>query len=187
MSWPRAPPRFSYLRAGLGLNTYPSSSDTPSLSTNQSIPPSSSSSDRNYHSNGGIPKKKYVSVRWTKEEHMRFLEGLQALGRGEWVGIAKDYVITKNPTQVTSHAQKHFLYQSKNAGKQCKGSSILDLHPPPLPPPPQPARERQMNNVENPTPVRVRISFWMYIGVPNTGPNPIRPLAIRANPNTQRQ
>ncbi|KAK1320254.1 hypothetical protein QJS10_CPA03g01275 [Acorus calamus] len=142
-----------------------------------------SSSDRIYHSDSGVPKKKYVSVRWTKEEHMRFLEGLQAFGRGEWAGIAKDYVITKNPTQVTSHAQKPFLYQSKNAGKQQRGSSIFDL---PLPPP-QPAPQRQMNNVENPTLVRVRIPFWMHIGVSNTATNPIRPLAISVNPNMQRQ
>ncbi|KAK1283976.1 hypothetical protein QJS10_CPB21g01241 [Acorus calamus] len=80
-----------------------------------------------------VPKKKRVSVRWTNEEHMRFLEGLLALGKGEWGRIARDYVITKNTTQVTSHAQKHFLHQSsKNAGKQRKGSSIFDLHPPPL-------------------------------------------------------
>ncbi|KAK1283108.1 hypothetical protein QJS10_CPB21g01208 [Acorus calamus] len=166
-------PPMKKFKSMIDLNTYPSSSDRPLLSTNQSRPSSSSSSssDRNYHSDGGVPKKKYVSVRWTKEEHMRFLEGLQALGKGDWAGIAKDYVITKNTTQVTSHAQKHFLYQLKNAGKQRRGSSIFDL---PLPPP-QPAPQRHMNNVENPTPVRVRIPFWMHIGVSNTAPNPIRP------------
>ncbi|KAK1283785.1 hypothetical protein QJS10_CPB21g01239 [Acorus calamus] len=99
----------------IDLNTYPSSSYN---STS--------------HSNDSVPKKKRVSVRWTNEEHMRFLEGLLALGKGEWGRIARDYVITKNTTQVTSHAQKHFLHQSsKNAGKQRKGSSIFDLHPPP--------------------------------------------------------
>ncbi|KAK1320964.1 hypothetical protein QJS10_CPA03g01252 [Acorus calamus] len=127
--------------------------------------------DQTSHSNDGVPKKKRVSVRWTKEEHMRFLEGLQALGGGEWPRIARDYVNTKNTTQVTSHAQKHFLHQSKNAGKQRKGSSIFDLHPLPRP-------QRQTNNVDNPTPVRVHIPFWMHIG-------PVRPLAIRVNPNMQ--
>ncbi|KAK1322572.1 hypothetical protein QJS10_CPA03g01248 [Acorus calamus] len=105
---------------------------------------------------------------------MRFMEGLQALGRGEWAGIARDYVVTRNTTQVASHAQKYFLYQLKNAGKQRRGSSIFDLPPPP-PPPPQLAPQRQTNNVENPTPVRVRIPFWMHIGVSSTAPNPIRP------------
>ncbi|KAK1283786.1 hypothetical protein QJS10_CPB21g01238 [Acorus calamus] len=98
----------------IDLNTYPSSSYNPTS-----------------HSNDSVPKKKRVSVRWTNEEHMRFLEGLQELGRGEWGRIARDYANTKNTTQVTSHAQKHFLHQSsKNVGKQRKGSSIFDLHPP---------------------------------------------------------
>ncbi|KAK1283783.1 hypothetical protein QJS10_CPB21g01231 [Acorus calamus] len=154
----------------IDLNTYPSSSDRPSLSPNQSRPPSSS--NRNHHSDGGIPKKKRVPMKWTKDEHMRFLEGLQALGKGEWAGIARDYVVTRKATQVASHAQKYFLYQLKNEGKQHRGSSIFDL---PLPPAPQPAPQRQMNNVENPTPLRVRIPFWMHIGVSNTAPNPIRP------------
>ncbi|KAK1320966.1 Phosphoinositide phospholipase C 2 [Acorus calamus] len=58
------------------------------------------------------------------------LRRLRTLSREEWARIARDYVNTKNTTQITSHAQKHFLHQSKNAGKQRKGSSIFDLHPP---------------------------------------------------------
>ncbi|KAK1320965.1 hypothetical protein QJS10_CPA03g01253 [Acorus calamus] len=53
-----------------------------------------------------VPKKRSVTVHWTVEEHRRFLEGLQALGRGKWAGIARDYVITRNVTQVSTHAQK---------------------------------------------------------------------------------
>ncbi|KAK1284433.1 hypothetical protein QJS10_CPB21g01226 [Acorus calamus] len=53
-----------------------------------------------------VPKKRSASVHWTEDEHMRFLEGLQALGRGKWAGIARDYVITRNATQVSTHAQK---------------------------------------------------------------------------------
>ncbi|KAK1290368.1 hypothetical protein QJS10_CPB18g00850 [Acorus calamus] len=163
-------PPMKKFKSIIDLNTYPSSSDRPSLSSNQSRPPSSSS-DRNYHSDGGVPKakKKRVPMQWTNDEHMRFLEGLQALGKGEWAGIARDYVVTRNATQVASHAQKYFLYQLKKR----RGSSIFDLPPPP---PPRPAPQRQMNNVENPTPLRVRIPFRMHIGVSNTGPNPIRPL-----------
>ncbi|KAK1270699.1 hypothetical protein QJS04_geneDACA020958 [Acorus gramineus] len=174
-------PPMKKFKSMIDLNTYPSSSDRPSsLSPNQSRPPSSSS-DLNYHSDGGVPKKKRVPMKWAEDEHMRFLEGLEALGRGEWAGIARDYVITRNATQVASHAQKHFLYQLKNKGKQRRGSSIFDLPPPP---PPEPAPQRQTNNVENPTPVRVRIPFWMHIGVSNSAPNSIKP---RANPNMQCQ
>ncbi|KAK1283113.1 hypothetical protein QJS10_CPB21g01207 [Acorus calamus] len=47
-----------------------------------------------------VPKKRSASVHWTEDEHGRFLEGLQALGRGKWAGIARDYVITRNATQM---------------------------------------------------------------------------------------
>ncbi|KAK1289632.1 hypothetical protein QJS10_CPB18g00849 [Acorus calamus] len=80
-----------------------------------------------------------------RESHKALLRGplkapKEEVQRGERGRIARDYVITKNTTQVTSHSQKHFLHQSlKNAGKQCKGSqsivntcprsySVLDAH-----------------------------------------------------------
>jgi SHAQKYF class myb-like DNA-binding protein len=52
---------------------------------------------------------------WTEEEHMIFLRGLEKLGKGNWRGISRDFVTTKTPTQVASHAQKHFLRQSQNS------------------------------------------------------------------------
>ncbi|KAK1271115.1 hypothetical protein QJS04_geneDACA022053 [Acorus gramineus] len=74
-----------------------------------------------------VPKKRSVSVHWTEEEHRRFLKGLQALGSGKWAGIARDYVITRNATQVSTHAQKYFQHQAQNAQKQCTYSSIFDM------------------------------------------------------------
>ncbi|KAK1272004.1 hypothetical protein QJS04_geneDACA022048 [Acorus gramineus] len=74
-----------------------------------------------------VPKKRSVSVHWTEEEHRRFLKGLQALGSGKWSGIARDYVITRNATQVSTHAQKYFQHQAQNAQKQCTYSSIFDM------------------------------------------------------------
>ncbi|KAK1284432.1 hypothetical protein QJS10_CPB21g01225 [Acorus calamus] len=100
----------------IDLNTYPASSDVPLLSLYLSIPPSD---NHNYHSNNSVPKKKRVSVAWTKDKHMRFLEGLQAFGSGKWTGIARDYVITRNTTQAASHAQKHFHYQSQSVSRWC--------------------------------------------------------------------
>ncbi|KAK4589152.1 hypothetical protein RGQ29_019943 [Quercus rubra] len=38
-----------------------------------------------------------------------FLLGLQKLGKGDWRGIACNYVISRTPTQVASHAQKYFI------------------------------------------------------------------------------
>mmetsp|Transcript_58706 Transcript_58706/g.187265 ORF Transcript_58706/g.187265 Transcript_58706/m.187265 type:complete len:260 (+) Transcript_58706:983-1762(+) len=40
---------------------------------------------------------------------MAFLVGLKKLGKGNWRGISRHFVPTRTPTQVASHAQKHFL------------------------------------------------------------------------------
>ncbi|KAJ1376514.1 SANT/Myb domain, partial [Sesbania bispinosa] len=68
------------------------------------------------------------AVRWTKEEHGRFLVGLENYGRGHWKNIARYSVRTKTPTQVASHAQKYFLRQKLSGGKDNKRrSSIHDI------------------------------------------------------------
>ncbi|GFQ01042.1 transcription factor myb1r1 [Phtheirospermum japonicum] len=43
---------------------------------------------------------------WSEEEHRSFLVGLEKLGKGDWKGIANQYVPTRNSSQVASHAQK---------------------------------------------------------------------------------
>ncbi|RVW28527.1 Transcription factor MYBS3 [Vitis vinifera] len=53
-----------------------------------------------------------LGVPWTEEEHRLFLFGLQRLGKGDWRGISRNYVISRTPTQVASHAQKYFIRQS---------------------------------------------------------------------------
>ncbi|CAL9009947.1 unnamed protein product [Prunus brigantina] len=75
---------------------------------------------------------------WTEEEHRMFLIGLQKLGKGDWRGIARNYVTTRTPTQVASHAQKYFIRQS-NATRRKRRSSLFDMvpdmamDPPPVP------------------------------------------------------
>lgn len=63
---------------------------------------------------------------WSVEEHESFLKGLQKLGRGNWKGIATHFVPTRTPTQVASHAQKHFMRNAKDACVKKRRASIFD-------------------------------------------------------------
>ncbi|CAH1422715.1 unnamed protein product [Lactuca virosa] len=65
---------------------------------------------------------------WTEEEHRLFLLGLQKLGKGDWRGIARNYVLSRTPTQVASHAQKYFIRQC-SATRRKRRSSLFDMAP----------------------------------------------------------
>ncbi|CAN8274802.1 unnamed protein product [Cochlearia groenlandica] len=65
---------------------------------------------------------------WREEEHRMFLLGLHKLGKGDWRGISRNYVTTRTPTQVASHAQKYFLRQS-NVSRRKRRSSLFDMVP----------------------------------------------------------
>ncbi|KAH6827191.1 Duplicated homeodomain-like superfamily protein [Perilla frutescens var. hirtella] len=65
-------------------------------------------------------------VPWTEEEHRRFLLGLEKHGKGDWRNISRNFVISKTPTQVASHAQKYYLRQV-SAGKDKRRPSIHDI------------------------------------------------------------
>ncbi|XP_076908448.1 transcription factor MYBS3-like [Bidens hawaiensis] len=65
---------------------------------------------------------------WTEEEHRLFLLGLQKLGKGDWRGIARTYVLSRTPTQVASHAQKYFIRQC-SASRRKRRSSLFDMAP----------------------------------------------------------
>ncbi|XP_010941064.1 transcription factor MYBS3 [Elaeis guineensis] len=75
---------------------------------------------------GSRERKK--GVPWTEHEHKMFLLGLQKLGKGDWRGISRNFVVTRTPTQVASHAQKYFIRQT-NASRRKRRSSLFDMVP----------------------------------------------------------
>lgn len=75
-------------------------------------------------SNGGRERKR--GVPWTEDEHKLFLLGLQKVGKGDWRGISRNFVKTRTPTQVASHAQKYFLRRS-NLNRRRRRSSLFDI------------------------------------------------------------
>lgn len=82
-------------------------------------------------------------VPWTEEEHKRFLMGLKKYGKGDWRNISRNFVVTRTPTQVASHAQKYFI-RLNSGGKDKRRASIHDITTVSLegsrsPSPPQPS------------------------------------------------
>ncbi|XP_062208950.1 transcription factor MYBS3-like [Phragmites australis] len=76
--------------------------------------------------NGRAERKK--GTPWTEEEHRLFLMGLQKLGKGDWRGISRNFVVSRTPTQVASHAQKYFIRQT-NSSRRKRRSSLFDMVP----------------------------------------------------------
>nr|GMD27099.1 transcription factor DIVARICATA-like [Ipomoea batatas] len=52
--------------------------------------------------------------------------GLKKYGKGDWRNISRNFVITRTPTQVASHAQKFFIRQH-SGGKDKRRASIHDI------------------------------------------------------------
>ncbi|ONI24546.1 hypothetical protein PRUPE_2G245900 [Prunus persica] len=89
--------------------------------------------DRNFDANRkrpsaarGSDQERKKGIPWTEEEHRRFLMGLLKYGKGDWRNISRNFVISKTPTQVASHAQKYFMRQH-SGGKDKRRPSIHDI------------------------------------------------------------
>lgn len=65
-------------------------------------------------------------VPWTEDEHRQFLLGLHKYGKGDWRSISRNFVVSRTPTQVASHAQKYFIRLSSD-NKNKRRSSIHDI------------------------------------------------------------
>ncbi|KAH7833896.1 hypothetical protein Vadar_010858 [Vaccinium darrowii] len=116
----------------LSASSMPSSSSSPT-----SFEPNSQvfmNDNPNKISNGylsdsviGHSLERKKGVPWNEEEHLIFLVGLEKLGKGDWRGISRNFVTTRTPTQVASHAQKYFLRQSSLFKKKKTRPSLFDL------------------------------------------------------------
>ncbi|XP_068648334.1 transcription factor MYBS3-like [Aristolochia californica] len=119
----------SPMKKSFSMDSLSSSSSTSSSSFSRlSIDDSSGKLGNGYLSEGPIcgTQERKKGVPWTEEEHKTFLIGLEKLGKGDWRGISRNFVTTRTPTQVASHAQKYFLRQSC-LNKKKRRSSLFDM------------------------------------------------------------
>ncbi|KAA8528893.1 hypothetical protein F0562_033619 [Nyssa sinensis] len=84
-------------------------------------------SDSNHGGKGSrSDQERRKGIAWTEDEHRLFLIGLDKYGKGDWRSISRNYVVTRTPTQVASHAQKYFI-RLNSMNKDRRRSSIHDI------------------------------------------------------------
>lgn len=113
-------------------NSFRKSASLNNLSQYEQPPPQDSNvADAGYVSDDVVhassrTRERKRGVPWTEEEHKLFLLGLQKVGKGDWRGISRNFVKTRTPTQVASHAQKYFL-RRHNQNRRRRRSSLFDI------------------------------------------------------------
>ncbi|CAN4086739.1 unnamed protein product [Withania somnifera] len=76
--------------------------------------------------NSKSEQERRKGIPWTEEEHRLFLLGLEKFGKGDWRSISRNFVISRTPTQVASHAQKYFI-RLNSINRDRRRSSIHDI------------------------------------------------------------
>ncbi|XAR64013.1 hypothetical protein NMG60_11024200 [Bertholletia excelsa] len=85
------------------------------------------SSESNHSSKASrSDQERRKGIAWTEDEHRLFLLGLEKYGKGDWRSISRNFVVTRTPTQVASHAQKYFI-RLNSMNKERRRSSIHDI------------------------------------------------------------
>ncbi|PON52709.1 GAMYB transcription factor [Trema orientale] len=83
-------------------------------------------SESNHGSKSRSDQERRKGIAWTEDEHRLFLLGLDKYGKGDWRSISRNFVVTRTPTQVASHAQKYFI-RLNSMNKDRRRSSIHDI------------------------------------------------------------
>lgn len=128
----------NYSLSSLSLSEEGAASDSPGVKKGTSFSGQVSGPSANANGNGnaalggkGMSSKsadqeRRKGIPWSEEEHRLFLLGLAKFGKGDWRSISRNFVISRTPTQVASHAQKYFI-RLNSINKDKRRSSIHDI------------------------------------------------------------
>ncbi|EXB29768.1 Transcription factor [Morus notabilis] len=109
------------------INNSPNTNNNNTGNGKDDVAPGYTSENDVVHNSGGNrERERRRGIPWTEEEHKLFLLGLQKVGKGDWRGISRNFVKTRTPTQVASHAQKYFLRRN-NHNRRRRRSSLFDI------------------------------------------------------------